>query len=274
MQANQAEPTNPIAATSQEENIAQSDVDFLQPSSKSRSLILVVCLLLVGLSAALVYLFIQNQSLKAQLGLPTNTIGSPKTCTYEGQIYQTGEGFTASDGCNSCSCTETGEIACTAMACIDSDMSVNNVEWNIYNDPQGRFSFQYPSDVFLVRDNPGDIEISTSDSNEETAMAIAINTHQPPDFLTIAGEPPPGVFEQLEINNLFTKYPTIEKLYVGDPPLSRYALLYPSDEFEIGNLFILVIIHKQDEMPQSLGGSGGRHAKLAGQILSTFEFIE
>jgi hypothetical protein len=39
-----------------------------------------------------------------------------KKCTYEGKIYNEGEGFKASDGCNSCSCTN-GRVACTLMAC-------------------------------------------------------------------------------------------------------------------------------------------------------------
>lgn len=38
------------------------------------------------------------------------------TCEYEGEIYNVGEGFTATDGCNTCTCTEEG-ISCTAMAC-------------------------------------------------------------------------------------------------------------------------------------------------------------
>lgn len=40
-------------------------------------------------------------------------------CTYEGVSYAPGESFPASDGCNTCSCSAGGAIACTEMACID-----------------------------------------------------------------------------------------------------------------------------------------------------------
>ena len=42
---------------------------------------------------------------------------SAKTCQFNGQTYQNGEGFT--NDCNSCLC-EDGKIACTAMACDES----------------------------------------------------------------------------------------------------------------------------------------------------------
>ncbi len=38
-------------------------------------------------------------------------------CTYEGQTYPTGSSFPAADGCNTCSCTSTGSVACTKIAC-------------------------------------------------------------------------------------------------------------------------------------------------------------
>ena len=44
----------------------------------------------------------------------------PLTCEYDGQTYEVGEGFDASDGCNSCSCDAyEGEtmVACTEMDC-------------------------------------------------------------------------------------------------------------------------------------------------------------
>lgn len=40
-----------------------------------------------------------------------------KTCSYGGKEYKTGESFPASDGCNSCSCSN-GEAACTLLGCV------------------------------------------------------------------------------------------------------------------------------------------------------------
>lgn len=39
-------------------------------------------------------------------------------CEYDGATYQVGESFDAGDGCNTCSCTEGGQVACTAIACV------------------------------------------------------------------------------------------------------------------------------------------------------------
>lgn len=39
------------------------------------------------------------------------------TCDYNGQIYKAGESFPSSDGCNTCSCTKGGLVACTERAC-------------------------------------------------------------------------------------------------------------------------------------------------------------
>lgn len=40
-------------------------------------------------------------------------------CKYEGQHYDVGESFPDADGCNTCSCTDDGEVACTLIACAD-----------------------------------------------------------------------------------------------------------------------------------------------------------
>lgn len=47
----------------------------------------------------------------------TPTPVSSVTCTLNDKTYQVGEGFPSADGCNTCSCTENGSVACTEMAC-------------------------------------------------------------------------------------------------------------------------------------------------------------
>lgn len=39
-------------------------------------------------------------------------------CEYNGNYYAAGQGFPAADGCNSCSCDESGLVACTLKACV------------------------------------------------------------------------------------------------------------------------------------------------------------
>jgi hypothetical protein len=51
-------------------------------------------------------------------GHPCNTQPScPATCTYNGNQYVQGEAFPAGDGCNTCSCSSSGQADCTLLAC-------------------------------------------------------------------------------------------------------------------------------------------------------------
>jgi hypothetical protein len=52
----------------------------------------------------------------------------PSGCEYDGKFYEIGEGFPSSDGCNQCSCTETGMVACTLRACVCN-----------YDDPERKY---------------------------------------------------------------------------------------------------------------------------------------
>jgi hypothetical protein len=47
--------------------------------------------------------------------------GSASTCSYGGATYSPGDGFAATDGCNTCSCTSSGSVACTKKACLACD---------------------------------------------------------------------------------------------------------------------------------------------------------
>jgi len=47
----------------------------------------------------------------------TPTPVSSVTCTLNDKTYKVGEGFPSVDGCNTCSCSENGSIACTEKAC-------------------------------------------------------------------------------------------------------------------------------------------------------------
>lgn len=38
-------------------------------------------------------------------------------CTYQNARYSSGESFPAGDGCNSCTCGQDGNVACTKVAC-------------------------------------------------------------------------------------------------------------------------------------------------------------
>ncbi|XP_064614551.1 kielin/chordin-like protein [Liolophura sinensis] len=44
---------------------------------------------------------------------------SPGVCHHGGHVYKAGEGYKAPDGCNTCSCSDSGFIRCTLMACAN-----------------------------------------------------------------------------------------------------------------------------------------------------------
>jgi hypothetical protein len=49
-----------------------------------------------------------------------NGNGSGDGCLYAGERYDVGDSFPSDDGCNSCSCTAGGLVACTLRACADA----------------------------------------------------------------------------------------------------------------------------------------------------------
>jgi hypothetical protein len=122
------------------------------PQNKILIIFSLLLMIAIGISALL---FIQNQSLKNQL--------SPsKICEYEGETYGVGEGFTASDGCNTCSCTENGQIACTLMACENEDQvqADPTTDWETYTIPELNLTFKLPqnlvNDDLILNTTPGE----------------------------------------------------------------------------------------------------------------------
>ena len=51
---------------------------------------------------------------------------APSTCSYGGQTYQASDEFLAADGCNTCSCSSNGSIACTKKACTCNPATETN----------------------------------------------------------------------------------------------------------------------------------------------------
>jgi Pacifastin inhibitor (LCMII)/Kazal-type serine protease inhibitor domain len=44
--------------------------------------------------------------------------GDPQVCEFDGGVFQPGDSFPSSDGCNQCFCNENGDVACTERACL------------------------------------------------------------------------------------------------------------------------------------------------------------
>ncbi len=54
----------------------------------------------------------------------------PRVCNYNGDVYQVGDTFKSSDGCNKCYCNADNSVACTEMACVDYDSGIFCISGN------------------------------------------------------------------------------------------------------------------------------------------------
>jgi hypothetical protein len=91
----------------------------VEPKSSSKSgmylLIAFLVILILGLGGTVAYfLFFKGTDTDDTNGNGGGTVS--QTCTYGGATYDAGESFDATDGCNTCSCTD-GEVVCTLVAC-------------------------------------------------------------------------------------------------------------------------------------------------------------
>ena len=60
-----------------------------------------------------------NENNFETLGDCESSCATPVTCEDgDGTVYNVGDSFDAGDGCNTCTCTDSGLIACTLMACV------------------------------------------------------------------------------------------------------------------------------------------------------------
>jgi len=70
------------------------------------------------------------------------TCAPDEGCTYAGEHHDVGDGFPSEDGCNSCSCQEDGQVACTLRACA------NDTCGGIANLPCASVEYcKYPADA-------------------------------------------------------------------------------------------------------------------------------
>lgn len=69
---------------------------------------------------------------------------APRGCEQDGKHFDAGESFPSADGCNTCSCTENGQIFCTLRACVAPDGGV--ADGCDYNGDHYEVGDDFPSD--------------------------------------------------------------------------------------------------------------------------------
>jgi len=55
---------------------------------------------------------------KSMRTMPRERRETETTCEYNGKTYQPGDNFDSDDGCNGCTCTSKGHVACTLRMCL------------------------------------------------------------------------------------------------------------------------------------------------------------
>jgi len=245
-------------------------------NTNHKNIVFGLLLLIAGLLVILFYLLYQNQQLRSQLGLSTFKLpGSTQSCEYDGRVYQVGEGFTASDGCNSCSCTETGEIACTAMACVDNVETSPTISptdgWEIYTDTAHGFSFKYPDD-WQVRNALSANSSMPTFKDDVVFLGIAPKTIQE-DYLAsirVIDADLQGIIDQARFIPQGTPLRITsdkETTFLGIP--AREMIKINSSVGESSK----TIIFEKNNLVYEISGWDEVNNSILSQILSTFEFV-
>lgn len=88
-----------------------------KPSQRGNTVIYLMLTVIMSMLIIIMYLLVGGAK------VPTNNLNNPtplaNECTYNGRTYQVGQSFDADDGCNTCSCSNDGQVSCTLMFCVD-----------------------------------------------------------------------------------------------------------------------------------------------------------
>ncbi|MDD3661601.1 MAG: hypothetical protein PHG63_00900 [Candidatus Dojkabacteria bacterium] len=167
--------------TQEPEVTSQTGTSSIEPKSSSKSgvylLIVFLVILVIGLGGAVAYLLLS----KGEDTDDTNDDNGgtvTQKCTYDGVVYDEGESFDATDGCNTCMCSD-GKVSCTEMECVvdeEDDGGDEQVEvvqgetgydsslWEVYTNEEMGFSLKYPeAEVVVMRHVPDEVDADCVD---------------------------------------------------------------------------------------------------------------
>jgi len=166
--------------------------------------------------------------------------------------------------------TGTGETAN-----LSSDENLQ--DWKTYRNEEYGFEIQYPPDFFVKTSDINKIQISNNSLFEEDEFSLII-TLEPLSKTNYRPSDDPRIIKILEkvgYQNLAQKFSYhASGNFEGDPPRGYYEIAIASQDINKDSILITTTIHRIDELSVSEGGTDGKLAEQARQILSTFEFIE
>lgn len=230
----QSEPELPPTAESE----YQTPVDEVPPQTnifKTLFIIMLFINIIIFSVAALIYYKTNQNKDTSDLPQPTPSPSS-MTCPLNGKEYKVGEYFTSEDGCNTCSCTDVGEVVCTEKACAitptvssatksatkptvtptkPATTSSATTTWKTYTNKTTNYSINY-SDKWTFREFPGTgtgagFRLLTS-ANDPTNEFININKmERDPNHLKTVFSEYVKIAATFEIEN-YTSLATIKKI--------------------------------------------------------------
>ncbi|MDD4383064.1 MAG: hypothetical protein PHD49_02925 [Candidatus Shapirobacteria bacterium] len=216
--ANQ-EITPPLAPVQKNENppptptITDSDIFPIPPQNNLFKIIFIISLIIFVLtSTVLAFVYFKNQKSSPTINNQPSTIDNltptapSGTCFLNDKTYQTGETFTATDGCNTCTCVSQNNISCTDKECPSlksaTESATNSTktatsssipkDWQAYTDSVYKYSIQYPlnwtidkkitSDTRLLINSPEKIKSLQNPNNYEGYSGDDINIQVYEDY--------------------------------------------------------------------------------------------
>jgi len=172
----------------------------------SKIFFIISLILFLGVIAALAYFLFLSPSSKSTSNstssstTPTvtntqennsNQSANDGNCQLNGNTYNVGESFKSADGCNTCSCSSAGVIACTEMACNltpttttatrSATTSSVSKDWKTYTDSTYKFSINYPS-TWTINTKPSNNQVFSITSPEKIKLP---KTYPEYDYLKI-----------------------------------------------------------------------------------------
>ncbi len=107
-----------------ESNYSGDYAKSVPQNSLFKTIFIIVLIINIFIFSVAALIFYKTNQNKNNSNLPTisPTPVSSVTCLLNDITYKVGESFPSADGCNTCSCAETGDVICTEKACdITSD---------------------------------------------------------------------------------------------------------------------------------------------------------
>ena len=168
--------------------ITDSDIFPIPPQNNLFKIIFIISLIIFVLTAtvlAFVYFKSKNNQKSPTSSTIIETAPTPTisdTCFLNDKTYQTGKTFTATDGCNTCTCVSQNNISCTDKECPSSksatESAVNSTktatsssipqDWKTYTNSTYKYSINYPNTWAFKTNTNKSISLETLESQKAT----------------------------------------------------------------------------------------------------------